>query len=128
MTRGRNIFLPVTVLVQMGYKLYNPKANKFIVNRDVEFVEDESWEWSVEEIKYMSFILDEDLVAEDSELVTKPQSPSPVQPAPCHSSTHTRVMPAEFENYILTNCSDVYDEGLINFALYANSDPEGKKI
>ena len=30
-----------------GYKLYNPNERKMMISRDVEFNEDEAWDWTV---------------------------------------------------------------------------------
>ncbi|GKG51123.1 retrovirus-related pol polyprotein from transposon TNT 1-94, partial [Tanacetum coccineum] len=32
-----------------GYKLYNPVTRKVVVSRDVEFEEEGSWDWNIEE-------------------------------------------------------------------------------
>ena len=30
-----------------GYKLYNPNSRKIVISRDVEFDEEDCWDWSV---------------------------------------------------------------------------------
>ena len=36
------------VMSQKTYKLYNPSTKKLIVSRDVQFIEDEAWDGSLE--------------------------------------------------------------------------------
>ncbi|GJT59267.1 retrovirus-related pol polyprotein from transposon TNT 1-94 [Tanacetum coccineum] len=39
-----------------GYKLYNPVTRKVVMSRDVEFDEEESWDWSIEENERYDFL------------------------------------------------------------------------
>nr|GEY21750.1 hypothetical protein [Tanacetum cinerariifolium] len=39
-----------------GYKLYNPVTKKEVVSRDVEFDEERSWDWSIEENERYDFL------------------------------------------------------------------------
>ena len=51
-----------------GYRLYNPSAKKFVVSRDVQFIEEEAWDRSIEKTvnvkSYLSHDEDEENVAE----------------------------------------------------------------
>ena len=31
-----------------GYRLYNPSTKKFVISRDVQFIEEEAWDGSIE--------------------------------------------------------------------------------
>ena len=35
-----------------GYKLYNPNSGKIVISRDVEFEEEDCWDWSLQEDRY----------------------------------------------------------------------------
>jgi hypothetical protein len=44
-----------------GNKLYDPVARKFIINRDVQFVENKAWDGSVEKrVKIINVIVHDD--------------------------------------------------------------------
>jgi hypothetical protein len=38
-----------------GYKLYNPNSSKIVISRDVEFDEEDFWEWSTQEEEKYDF-------------------------------------------------------------------------
>nr|GFA00115.1 retrovirus-related Pol polyprotein from transposon TNT 1-94 [Tanacetum cinerariifolium] len=71
-----------------GYKLYNPVTRKVVVSRDVEFDEEGSWYWSIQESKrYDSLpMTDEKETDESSEKARQPQSPTSTQDSPSSSS------------------------------------------
>ncbi|GJT12879.1 retrovirus-related pol polyprotein from transposon TNT 1-94 [Tanacetum coccineum] len=71
-----------------GYKLYNPVTRKVVVGRDVEFDEEGSWDWSIQESKRYDFLpmTDEEEIDESSEEARQPQSPTPTQDSPSSSS------------------------------------------
>ncbi|PWA61635.1 hypothetical protein CTI12_AA371330 [Artemisia annua] len=70
-----------------GYKLYNPITRKVVVSRDVEFHEEEAWDWSIKENERYDFLpmTDEEETSESSEEVQQPQSPTPTQDSPSSS-------------------------------------------
>nr|GEU52940.1 retrovirus-related Pol polyprotein from transposon TNT 1-94 [Tanacetum cinerariifolium] len=63
-----------------GYKLYNPITRK-VVSRDVEFDEEGSWDWSIQESKRYDFLpmTDKEETNESSEEARQSQSPTPTQ-------------------------------------------------
>ncbi|PWA98023.1 hypothetical protein CTI12_AA024020 [Artemisia annua] len=71
-----------------GYKLYNPITGKVVVSRDVEFDEEEAWDWSIKENERYDFLpmTDKEETSESSEEVQQPQSPTPIQNSPSSSS------------------------------------------
>ncbi|GKA41574.1 retrovirus-related pol polyprotein from transposon TNT 1-94, partial [Tanacetum coccineum] len=58
-----------------GYKLYNPVTRKVVVSRDVEFDEEESWDWSIEENERYDFLpmIDEEETGESGDEVQQPE-------------------------------------------------------
>ncbi|GKD19054.1 retrovirus-related pol polyprotein from transposon TNT 1-94, partial [Tanacetum coccineum] len=73
-----------------GYKLYNPVTRKVVVSRDMEFEEEGSWDWSIEENERHDFLLviDEEKTGESGDEVQQPKSPTPTptQDSPLSSS------------------------------------------
>nr|GEU97809.1 retrovirus-related Pol polyprotein from transposon TNT 1-94 [Tanacetum cinerariifolium] len=71
-----------------GYKLYNPVTRKVVVSRDMEFDEEGSWDWSIQESERYDFfpMTDEEETNESSEKARKPQSPTSTQDSPSSSS------------------------------------------
>ncbi|RDX82228.1 hypothetical protein CR513_37009, partial [Mucuna pruriens] len=62
------------------YKLYNPNNGKMIVSRDVEFDEEEAWNWEKEEVTYdfLPYFEEGDQeVVVPNEFTTPPPSPTP---------------------------------------------------
>ncbi|KAK3012400.1 hypothetical protein RJ639_010565 [Escallonia herrerae] len=58
-----------------GYKLYNPSNGMIVINRDVEFDEESSWEWKIqnEDYNYNPFF-------DDGEEMMQPTAPPPTLP------------------------------------------------
>ncbi|GJV20713.1 retrovirus-related pol polyprotein from transposon TNT 1-94 [Tanacetum coccineum] len=72
-----------------GYKLYNPVTRKVVVSRDVEFEEEGSWDWSIEEKKVLTiFLYRRNKTGESGDEVQQPksQTPTPTQDSPLSSS------------------------------------------
>nr|GEW88413.1 retrovirus-related Pol polyprotein from transposon TNT 1-94 [Tanacetum cinerariifolium] len=69
-----------------GYKLYNSVTRKVVVSRDVEFDEEGSWDWSIQESESYDFLpmTDEEETDESSEKARQSQSLTPTQDS--HSS------------------------------------------
>nr|GEZ91728.1 retrovirus-related Pol polyprotein from transposon TNT 1-94 [Tanacetum cinerariifolium] len=61
------------------YNLYNPVTKKVVVSRDVEFEEEGSWDWSIEEHERYDFLnmTNEDERGESGKEVQQPESPTP---------------------------------------------------
>ena len=58
------------------YKLYDPVVRKVIINRDVQFVENESWDGTIDiNVKIMSNVDNDDM---EEEVVQKPHVNQPV--------------------------------------------------
>ncbi|GJW53526.1 retrovirus-related pol polyprotein from transposon TNT 1-94 [Tanacetum coccineum] len=64
-----------------GYKLYNPVTRKVAVSRDVEFKEEGSWDWSIEENDRYDFLpmTNKEETGELGKEVQQPESPTPTQ-------------------------------------------------
>ncbi|KAK3042430.1 hypothetical protein RJ639_000154 [Escallonia herrerae] len=62
-----------------GYKLYNPSNGKIVISRDVEFDEESSWEWKIqnEDYNYNPFFDDEEEMMQPT---TPPPTPPPQNP------------------------------------------------
>ncbi|KAK4435331.1 hypothetical protein Salat_0696500 [Sesamum alatum] len=60
-----------------GYKLYNPSSEKIVISRDVEFDEEDIWEWNDQNKndRYSPFFDDEEKYM--AQLVTPPSTPPP---------------------------------------------------
>jgi hypothetical protein len=61
-----------------GYKLYNQNYNKIVISRDMEFDEEDFWDWSIqEEEKYDLFpFLEEEEESRNEEFITPSPSPT----------------------------------------------------
>ena len=62
-----------------GYRLYNPSKKKFVIRRDVYFIEEESWDGSIEKTINVQSCLSHD---EDEEDVVEINTSSVEQPPP----------------------------------------------
>ncbi|KAK3038082.1 hypothetical protein RJ639_031636 [Escallonia herrerae] len=62
-----------------GYKLYNPSNGKIVISRDVEFDEESSWEWKIQngDYNFNPFFDDEE---EMMQRTTPPPTPPPQNP------------------------------------------------
>lgn len=60
-----------------GYKLYNPRNEKLFISRDVDFDEESTWDWQVQEESYdfLPFFEEENEDGRREEPVTPPPSP-----------------------------------------------------
>ncbi|GJY66091.1 retrovirus-related pol polyprotein from transposon TNT 1-94 [Tanacetum coccineum] len=103
-----------------GYKLYNPVTRKVVVSRDVEFEEEGSWDWSIEENERYDFVpmIDEEETGESGDEVQKPESPTPTptQDLPLSSSER------EPKTRSLQELYEVTDE-IPLLCLYADCEP-----
>ncbi|GJZ28932.1 retrovirus-related pol polyprotein from transposon TNT 1-94 [Tanacetum coccineum] len=103
-----------------GYKLYNPITRKVVVSRDVEFDEEESWDWSIEENERYDFLpmTDEEETGESGDEVQQPESPTPTptQDSPLSSSE------GEPKTRSLQELYEVTDE-IPLLCLYADCEP-----
>nr|GEZ60125.1 retrovirus-related Pol polyprotein from transposon TNT 1-94 [Tanacetum cinerariifolium] len=101
-----------------GYKLYNPVTRKVVVSRDVEFDEEGSWYWSIQESeRYDSLpMTDEKETDESSEKARQPQSPTSTQDSPSSSSE------GEPKTRSLQELYEVTDE-IHLICLYADYEP-----
>ncbi|KAH9294799.1 hypothetical protein KI387_038387, partial [Taxus chinensis] len=52
--------------IQNTYKLFNPTTRKVIINRDVQFVENEAWDGSIEKIVNVEEVIPHDDMADES--------------------------------------------------------------
>ncbi|GJZ93851.1 retrovirus-related pol polyprotein from transposon TNT 1-94 [Tanacetum coccineum] len=90
-----------------GYKLCNPVTRKVVVSRDVEFDEEGSWDWSIEENERYDFLpmTNEEETDGSSEEVQQPQSPTPtpIQDSPSSSSEGEPKTRSLQELYKVTN-------------------------
>ncbi|GJU87479.1 retrovirus-related pol polyprotein from transposon TNT 1-94 [Tanacetum coccineum] len=72
-----------------AYKLYNLITRKVVVSRDMEFEEEGSWDWSIEENKRYDFLpmTDEEETGESGDEVQQPESPTPTLTQDSHISS-----------------------------------------
>ena len=60
-----------------GYRLYNPSTKNFVISRDVQFIEEEAWDGSIEKTVNAKSCLSHD---EDEGDVVEINNPSTAQP------------------------------------------------
>ncbi|GJY10384.1 retrovirus-related pol polyprotein from transposon TNT 1-94 [Tanacetum coccineum] len=101
-----------------GYKLYNPVTRKVAVSRDVEFKEEGSWDWSIEENDRYDFLpmTNKEETGELGEEVQQPESPTPTQDSPLSSSEGEPKTRSLRELYKVTNKISL-------LCLYADCEP-----
>ncbi|RDX70427.1 hypothetical protein CR513_50318, partial [Mucuna pruriens] len=107
-----------------GYKLYNPNNGKMIVSRDIEFDEEEAWNWEKEEVTY-DFLPyyeegDQEVVV-PNEFTTPPPSPTPS----IHEASSSEGSSSE-RTQKMRSIQEIYDETeIINdlFCLFVDSEP-----
>ncbi|KAH9304361.1 hypothetical protein KI387_008765, partial [Taxus chinensis] len=49
-----------------SYKLFNPVTRKFIISRDVQFVENEAWDGSINKIVSVTLTIPHDDMADET--------------------------------------------------------------
>ncbi|KAJ7961681.1 Retrovirus-related Pol polyprotein from transposon TNT 1-94 [Quillaja saponaria] len=103
-----------------GYKLYNPRNGKIIVSRDVEFNEDETWEWDVQEeenYNFFPYFEEEQDIEAPLEAITLLPSPTPSsEKSSSEGSPKTRSLIDLYEN------TEVIEDVNL-FCLVADSEP-----
>lgn len=112
-----------------GYKLYNPNSGKMVISRDVEFDEEDFWDWSSqEEEKYDFFPFLEDEEESRNEEVTTP-SPSPTNsstPSSSSSRGSSREMPPHMRSLQeLYEVTDNLNDDLTLYCHFADCEPIG---
>jgi len=122
-----------------AYRLYIPSTKKFFVSRDVQFIEEEAWDGSIEKIvnvkNYLSHDEDEEEMAEMHPQTAAPtqgqqgtplrinESASPSTPQGGNSSASSSTCTPNERGKKFRNLSDIYDEGMNSlFALYCHVD------
>ncbi|RDX71967.1 hypothetical protein CR513_48614, partial [Mucuna pruriens] len=91
-----------------GYKLYNPNNGKMIVSRDVEFDEEEAWNWEKEEDTYdfLPYFEEGDQeVVVPNEFSTPPLSPTPS----IHEASSSKGSSSE-RTHKMRSIQEIYDE------------------
>ena len=100
-----------------GSKLYNSSNGKIVVSRDIEFDEEETWNWEKEEGTYDFFPYFE----ENDEEVATPNEFSTPPPSPTHSiheASSSKGGSSESPRK-MRNLQDIYDEiKIINYLFY----------
>ena len=122
-----------------AYRLYIPSTKKFFVSRDVQFIEEEAWDGSIEKTtnvkNYLSHDEDDEEMAEMYPQTTTPtqgqqgtplrrnESALPSTPQGGTSSASSSTCTPNEIGKKFRNLSDIYDEGMNSlFALYCHVD------
>jgi len=122
-----------------AYRLYIPSTKKFFVSRDVQFIEEEAWDGSIEKTVNVKNCLshdeDDEEMAEIHPQTAMPtqgqqetplrrnESASPSTPQGGNSSASSSTCAPNERGKIFTNLSDIYDEGMNSlFSLYFHVD------
>jgi len=122
-----------------AYRLYIPSTKKFFVSKDVQFIEEEAWDGSIEKTVNVKNCLSHD--EDDEEMVEiHPQTASPTQgqqgtplrrnesaspstPQGGNSSASSSTCTPSERGKKFRNLSDIYDEGMNSlFSLYCHVD------
>nr|GEZ12534.1 retrovirus-related Pol polyprotein from transposon TNT 1-94 [Tanacetum cinerariifolium] len=102
------------------YNLYNPVTRKVVVSRDVEFEEEGSWDWSIEEHKRYDFLnmTNEDERGESGKEVQQPKSPTP-------TPTHDSPLSSTKEEKKIRRLQELYEvtDEIPLLCLYADCEP-----
>jgi hypothetical protein len=112
-----------------GYKLYNPNSGKIVISRDVEFDEEDFWDWSTqEEEKYDFFhFLEEEEESRNEEVTTT--SPSPTNsstPSSSSSRGSSREMPPQMRSLQeLYEITENLNDDLTFYCHFVNCEPIG---
>ena len=108
-----------------AYRLYNPSTKKLIVSRDVQFIEEEAWDGSIEKTvnvkNYLSHDEDDEEMAETLQTVAPTQgqqgkplrrneSASPSTPQGGNLSASSSTCTPNERGMKFRNLSDIYDE------------------
>ncbi|RDX95429.1 hypothetical protein CR513_22046, partial [Mucuna pruriens] len=104
-----------------GYKLYNPNNGKMIISKDVEFNEEEAWNWEKEEdtCDFLSYF------KEGDQEVVAPKTPPPLQTLSIDEASSSEGSSSERIQKI-RSIQEIYDETkIINdlFCLFVDSEP-----
>eukprot|EP00253_Pinus_taeda_P008164 PITA_08164 len=122
-----------------AYRLYIPSTKKFFVSRDVQFIEEEAWDGSIEKTVNVKNCLSHDEDDEEAAEVhpqtaaptpgqqatplRRNESTSPRTPQSGSSSASSSTCTPNERGKKFRNLSDIYDEGMNSlFALYCNVD------
>ncbi|CAM8990990.1 unnamed protein product [Rhodiola kirilowii] len=107
-----------------GYKCYDPNTGELIVSRDVQFAEDEAWDWSQTDAREPRVDIEE----EPTEDRRAPVVDSPEKSTESKSSSlppRQRRPPVRYHDYVVYRDDepDTPDETMVNFCLFADCDP-----
>eukprot|EP00253_Pinus_taeda_P030808 PITA_30808 len=122
-----------------AYRLYIPSTKKFFISRDVQFIEEEAWDGSIEKTvnvkNFLSHDEDDEEVAEMHPQIAAPtqgyqgtplrinESACPSTPQGGNSSASSRTCTPNERSKKFRNLSDIYDEGMNSlFALFCHVD------
>ena len=94
-----------------GYKLYNPNSRKIVISRDVEFDEEDCWDWSVQEDKYdfLPYFEEDDEIEQPiiEEHITPPASLTPRLDETSSSERTPRLRSIEEIYEVTKNLNDI---------------------
>ena len=85
-SKGEKCIFLVYCEESKGYRLYNPSKNKFVIWRDVQFIEEEAWDGSIKKIVKVKSCLSHD---EDKEDVAENNTSSVAPPPPTQGQQGT---------------------------------------
>eukprot|EP00253_Pinus_taeda_P035760 PITA_35760 len=107
--------------------LYISSTKKFFVSRDVQFIEEEAWDGSIEKTVNVKNCLSHDTTAptqgQQGTPLRRIESASPSTPQSVNSSASSSICTPNERGKKFRNLSDIYDEGMNSlFALYCHVD------